>query len=258
MSERDSALRAVLVDTARRDARPHPLRTTVLAAVVAFVVGGLVAGGALSAAAAANPAPTPVTTSPGSGFSWALDGAKPVGPIIALRGSGVIRADLGAKPASATGMIVYIRCPGPGTFSVEAGGERQRETCGSHTDNVGFTSTRGRAPTDELARVSATSSDPYTIWVEWIALPPLPEPSVATQAAIADGVVTQQEYEDALSRLVACMTGAGYPIKVVKDTAQGSAFEGTGRVDAGMQPAEQRCAAAEFDPVNKIWTAEAH
>jgi hypothetical protein len=262
MTDRDAALRGLLVDAVHRDAAPRRRRTTVLVAVIAFAVGGGVVGGALSAGAAANPTPVPVTTSPGDAFVELLDGGQAAGPMVAFRGPGATRIDLGPEPRGATGMAVLIRCGDVfGRFDVRYGGKAvPTQFCGGGTRTMGFSTPRGETPADGLVRLDPESSFPYTIWAEWITVPPAPQPSAAQLAATADGVVTRQELDDAIGRYLACMTGAGFPQRLVSaDEADGDIeFEATAPsvgppLGSVRSLAQERCMTTELGDVDAIW-----
>jgi hypothetical protein len=251
-SNRDRALRDLLTERVRREApRRRIRRTTILTAVVAFVIGGGVVGGALSAAAASAPHPAPVTAGPGVDLDALLRGATPVGPMLAARGPGAARIDLGPRPAGATGMAVIIRCESNGRLTLEYGGERTPPDlfCGGASTEV-HTSTR--TPTDSTVILTPDGSLQYTLWAEWIDVPPLPGPSAAQQAETADGVITAQEHDDAVSRYIACLTGAGFDVTLVQSD-DGVETERHGAPRGGFAAAQARCMAAELGDVERLW-----
>jgi hypothetical protein len=246
-SERDTAIRALLVDTVDRPARRRR-RSMAIIATVAFLLGGGVTAGALSATAATRDAPTSGEGTAQDMFSMFLHGGRTVGPVLTHAGTGSSTIDLGPRPADATGIAVYLQCEGSGAFVQTLGGEaRLAQHCAIGT-GMGFSSEKN--PTGTVVSTKADSTLAYSLWAQWIHVPAPSAPSVAQDAATADGVITEAEYRAAIDRFSACMTGAGYPLTGVEylpDFTYGTATEAAenGTVD--------RCQDAELSQVMKLW-----
>jgi hypothetical protein len=248
-TQRDDAVRSLLVATANRPA-PRPWRTTAIIASITFLLGGGVAVGALSAAAATRVG-SPEVSVPQGMFSMFLRGGHTTGSIVSYPGSGSTSIDLGPRPADATGIADYIQCEGAGNFTQTAGGEvGLQQECAIGT-GIGFSSDNN--PTDSIVSLKADSGLKYTIWAQWIFVPGPSEASIAQKAALADGVVSDTEYRAAVDRFSACMLGAGYPLTDVQCTPDLSWSNASKASETGVV---DRCEDAELSQVLKIWQSQ--
>jgi hypothetical protein len=256
--ERDQAVRALLVDNARRpEARPR--RSTALIAAIAFLLGGGLAIGAVSAATAATRTPT-FTVPSENDFASMTTGGHTVGPLVSYTGTGGARLDLGPRPKDATGIAYLLQCGGgTGSLAITLGGISQGpgNTCKM---GEGFGSSTSRNPADSIVSIRTIGKFTYAVWAKWVAVPPTPAavaPSAAQDAAIADGRITADELHAAFDRFAACMSTAGFPVTIVSyqptptwtDSRDGENY-------AADYAATTRCAQAELDKVNAIWRAQ--
>jgi hypothetical protein len=248
-TERDDAIRALLVETVRRPAGRLWLKTALIA-TVAFLLGGGIVAGALSAAGATRGDPSSVIF-PQDVFSDFLHGGHTLGSIVTRSGSGSISFDLGPRPAQATGIADFIECGGSGNFRQTLGGEvgllQQCVTNGA----IGFSSEQN--PTDTIVSIKTKGNFVYKVWAQWIYVPAPSGPSAAQQAALVDGTISDTEYHAAVDRFAACMSGAGYPITNVQYSpvlswGNSSETNRTGVVD--------RCSDEELNQVAKLWQSE--
>jgi len=245
--ERDTQLRNLLASNVRRASRRPALRTVVLTALVAFVLGGGVVGGALSAAAAAL---APDRGVPAMIFEQFLDGGHTVGPILTYDGSDATALDLGARPSDATGIAVYVQCRGTGAFDQVTGGFPSSSTC---DPSAGFGRSTTSLPTDSIVSITPDAPFEYTVWAQWIAVPPPAAASEAQLAAIADGTVTDVERASAIERFTACVAASGFD--VVVDTS-GDTVSWSSTIEAQSSGAISRCVEAELEQLEPLWLEE--
>jgi hypothetical protein len=252
MSDRTTALRAELVDRARREGTPRRIRATVVTAVIAFAVGGGVVGGGLSAAAAVAPQQaSPSSTAAPDAFDYLMQGGHVSGPLRAFQGPGDTDFDLGPRPADATAIAVVVTCKGFGHFDLTFGGEAHKETC---TGGTTYGDTSQTAPIG--SRVQLVQGDDkftYSLWAEWISIPPPAAPSAAQLAEVADGVITDEEAQDAVNRYLACAYGAGYAEKLTSLSELSFEGVGPGQGTPAESNALSRCSEAELSQVSIIW-----
>jgi hypothetical protein len=245
-TERDEAIRSLLVQTANDQAR-RPWRRTALVAAIAFLLGGGVAFGALSATATTREQPLPENTAQDM-FSVFLHGGRTIGPVMTYEGSDASSIDLGQRPADATGIADYIECRGSGTFIQTVGGQTDFEQQCEPSSGIGFSTDQD--PTDTVVSTRLKGSFSYKIWAQWIYVPGPAAPSAAQEAALADGVITESEYRAAVDRFAACMLGAGYPIRDVELSPQLSWGNSS---EANRNGVVDRCGDSEMNKVVQMW-----
>jgi hypothetical protein len=256
---RDEVLRHLLVATA--DAAPTPTRPTwrlAVASVSAFALAGVLTGGTL-ATVGATPigtgqvdAPVQITTPP-----FLDDDVSILGAPIYATGRQPATFDLGVAPEGANGLAIAIYCLDVGEYHVELDGEFTfGTTC---TPEPGEPSTGGGGtvivfdgdPPRELF-VDLTSGD-YAVWAAWVYKPAPAEPSSTQQAALADGVVTREEYEAGFDRYVACMAALGFPVSQTGEDLEIIWYTIPG--NAGNSGPANRCYEAEYQLVDAEWQA---
>ncbi len=248
-TERDGAVRALLVETASRPPR-RQWRGTALVAAIAFLLGGGITAGALSATAATRESSLPPDTSQEM-ISMFLHGGHTIGPLVSHSGSGPARIDLGPRPADATGIAAFIDCGGSGNLVQTVGGDVGLEQeCASDS---GIGSSSEKDPIDSIVSVKPDRDFDYTVSAQWIFVPGPSGPSAAQQAAVADGIVTDAEYRAAVDRFAACMTGAGYPLSDIEYAPQLSYGMST---EAAKTGTVDRCQDSELNQVVELWQAQ--
>ena len=243
--DRLAAMRAGLVEQVSTRRRR---RVPVWAALAAFALAGAATGGAVSAAAITQPDSPSVATK--DMFLGLLRGGHTVGPLLSREASGPTQLDLGPRPDNATGIVTFIQCDGAGGFVQTLGGEVQlRQQCESNSD-LGFSTDND--PTDSTVSMDADAGLTYTIWAQWFMTPAPAQPSTAQQAAVADGVITEAEWHEAVDRFAACMSGAGYPLLQYAYDPLSYGMS----TDAERTGAVERCQESELNQVEKIWEAQ--
>lgn len=259
-SARDEALRAMLVHKA--DAEPVPSRTqmprrSLVATIAAFTVVGGLAGGAVSAVALSNDQPGTTVISVDTSVRQAVMGdAKPLGTPFTYSGSGDAVLQLGTPPEGATDFIYNLRCLAASTYvTILDGDEGTRTTTACDQDAASSPFGGGGsqlAVTDSDSHsLTINSSAAYSIWGTWAAEPTPATPSATQTLALADGVVTREEYVTAYERFSACMSEAGFPLAfadmdqtvIEYSTSQASEADG----------ASSRCYLREFEQVDIAW-----
>lgn len=245
--DRDTQLRAMLSDTVRRAPRRAPLRTVVVTALVAFLLGGGVVGGALSAAAGVFSEPTPYPDVSEMVFPDFLDGGHTVGELRTYTGSDAVSLDLGPRPAEATGIAVYLQCRGSGDFNQMTGGTASSNTC---NPSAGFGRSTTKMPTDSIVSVTPSQPFEFSLWAQWIAVPPAVDPSPEQLAAIADGEVTDEERAAAIERFRACLAATGFDVNV--DTS-GDTLGWSSTIEAQHSGLISRCVEAEVEQLEPMW-----
>ncbi len=183
-------------------------------------------------------------------FLGLLRGGHTVGPLVSREVSGPTQLDLGPRPDNATGIVSSIQCEGSGGFVQTLGGEAGlRQQCASNSI-MGFSTDQD--PTNSTVSVDADAGLKYTIWAQWFMTPAPAQPSAAQQAAVADGVITEAEWHEAVDRFAACMSGAGYPLLGYAYNPLSFSMS----TDAERTGAVERCEESELNQVEKMWEAQ--
>jgi hypothetical protein len=87
----------------------------------------------------------------------------------------------------------------------------------------------------------------FAVWIRSLEVPP----SIQAKHDVEDGLVTRSEYENAYSRYVACMAGAGYPVKPLWF---GAAVLGPNPSHEGLTSgASELCYNREFLEADRVW-----
>jgi hypothetical protein len=253
---RDEALRRLLVATV--DSGPAPARPrwrVAAASIGAFAVAGALTGGTL-ATVGASPAdsslfdvPIEISTPP-----ILEDDVRILGTPIYVTGREPTLVDLGLAPEGANGLAVAIYCLEVGSYRValdgrfELGMECTPES-GPSTGGGGGVVPFADGPPRELS--VDLDSGGYAVWAAWVDRPADAEPSAAQLEALADGVVSREEYLAGFDRYVACMAALGFEVFVGNREKEiiGYSIPGT----AGDSGAANRCYEAEFHLVDAEW-----
>ena len=249
--DRDTELRHLLVATAEASPylRPPPSRKMVIGAIAAFALAGALTGGAVSAVAVTSSAHSDQTDN----ARYSAEGVigthgRLLGTPVQYFGIGDAVLDLGTAPKGATAMVVSFDCIDRGSVIVTIDStEVQSGTCeGVVAQEMALVGTR-----KHTMRIDPTGTNRYAVFASWVKEPPLPEPSAAQQAVMADGKVTRTEYLAAFNRYAGCLTAAGYPLSPVPDNYVYYSYAITDK--AVSSGADARCYASEFQEVDPVW-----
>jgi len=257
---RDAALRRLLVSQASRRSARRPV-TRVLAATA----GSVAAVAALATVVVLVAQPSAFT-----GFaqqrnepyafgtpSFVHDDETILGEPLEFRSQESQTIDLGTPPRGATALGMALRCFAAGSYSVSAVDEWPaplncdddgRVISGAMGYYIRFPSTG-----ETRVRISASPGGEYAIWLAWVAVPPDPDPSAEQSAALADGVVTREEYVAGFDRYAACLLEAGYVIDANRTSEVIMAAVGDDAVSSGV---DRQCYVAEFRAIDMQWQAE--
>jgi len=252
---RGTALRDILV--ARFDA-PDPTRgrrrRTAVAAVAAFALAGAGTGGAVAAWATTNEH-LPDTGATGAAALLTNDlvemsigrDASPIGEPIVIAGDGTTTVSL-APPEGATGLAISIACMGYGEVTLIVDGSAGQalvcETGGATAIGSGWPT----VPTSD--RMTFESTGKFAAQYVWITSNES-RMSAATRDALADGVITADEYDAAFNRFASCMESAGYPLGAIDKSINHYDFSiSTTAVDLGIYG---RCYSTEFMEIDVWW-----
>jgi len=254
-SDRTTALRRELVATA--SAAPYlPRRRIrgVLTAIAAFGLAGALSGGAVSAMALASSSDQSIDVSVET-MAAQLVGthAELFGTPFILSGQNTTVIDVGRKPDGATALALALHCVEPGTFEVQIDG-RPEFTLGC--DEEATKSTNGGSlfeVSDSPGRheVTIASDARYVVWVSWADEADDPAQSPAQQQALADGVVTADEYSAGFDRFAACMAEMGSP--VIRIDRSGTVYDYSITEDAVSTGLDVQCYVAEFEQIDMDW-----
>jgi hypothetical protein len=256
-SDRTDALRRALVTTV--DAAPFqrrtPRRWTIVAAIAAFALAGAATGGAVAATRAGGGELTPEQlANAGAGMRQQAVGtrAELFGEEFLVEASGATTIDLGERPAGAEAIATSFACVDAGDYEVQLDGDFF----------MGFgcleTDTRPGGGSSTISLVAAgthslkiTGPGRFIVWAQWATEDPIPPSSTAQTLAMADGVITRDEYLAGFDRFVACMMGAGYHVDggnreavILSYATPGAAF------DHGT---DERCYQPEFGDIDMTW-----
>ena len=234
------------------DRRSSRARWTI--SVSAFATAGVLAGaltaGALVAPAAGASQLEAAMANVASTYTY--DGPL-LGEPIFVQGGGRRDVTMPAKPKGANAIIVSIQCLSAGPATVLAKGDQlvasQCENGAADTSDV-----YEFIPGEKLATTFAIDGlGSYAFWASWYAYPPAAPQSAAQKAAVADGVITRQEYVAGWQRLAACVAQAGFdmvpPSTDVVEYPVGVSSETQAVYDHDCWP-------REYKRVDEIWQQE--
>lgn len=246
-----------------RPRRIRPRKSTVIAVVTAFVVGGALTGGLTAAAAAGNDSgdssalETQMATAARYDISQSNHGTLVGEPHFELT-SGTTELALGTPPAGADAVEIVFQCLDPGTFTQKLTGAPVGTVgpCGVSTTESPSTT----IPNATGYRLTSRGAQKYTVasggsarfaaYVSWARFPKIADMSAQQEDEVADGTVTLAEYETAFQRLQACMAEAGYPEAVVP--LSGDRYD-YAVPEAGIVAFDTRCYPREFEKVDGLW-----
>ncbi|GAA1725542.1 hypothetical protein [Microcella frigidaquae] len=258
---RTDALRAELVAQAAESAPRAPAVTTgrvAVAAVLAFALAGATTGGAVAATGMLTPTST-VELSMEELRLISFPGAEMLGAPLVVTGSGETVVQLDDRPAEATGLALRVQCLDVGRYDIVIN-DVPESWVQCDTASEGVQSAGGFSQLFDLSfdlsgdgpqsvSVRGQGADRYVVWVSWAVLPEPVEASAAQRDALADGVVTREEYLAGLDRYVACMEASGWSVAVIDREADVVDY----RIEAISGDDDARCYAAEFMELDMGW-----
>ncbi len=254
---RSAVLRAELVAHVTESApRPRTVTTgrVAVAAVLAFALAGATTGGAVAATGMLTPAST-VQLSMEELRIISFPGAELLGTPLVVTGSGETVVELDARPDGATGLALRVQCLDPGRYDI-AIDDLPDGWIQCDTGNEGVFSPGGFSQLTDLTvedpqsvTVRGQGGDRYVIWVSWAVSAWAIEPSEAQAAALADGVVTREEYIAGLDRYIACMEASGWSVAVIDREAEVVEYS----IEAISGDDDARCYTAEFYELDMGW-----
>ncbi|MDQ1562295.1 MAG: hypothetical protein QOE85_1636 [Actinomycetota bacterium] len=248
--DRDAELRRMLVTTVSATPllRSHARPKVIVGAIAAFAVAGALTGGAV--ASASSQSQSNVITLLGAGAkSFAHDqNAKTVGLPYSRESNTTGTVEVGDPPKGANGLVMSFECLDPGKYVVRVDGRLDTSATCSTSVNIGAPTTsliqKGRTYT-----VESPDHGRYAIWISWVKREKF-TPSYNQQAAMADGVVTREEYIDAYNRFAGCLGAFGDDVGV---TPRGTILQ---YATSGNEADENRCYIREFQQVDSAWQGQ--
>jgi hypothetical protein len=250
---RDDVLRQLLVSRVDQTPRRDPSRRRPwLAVATAFAAGAVLAGGGVSAAAmVADRGDAP---SPAAAFGRSFVGShdRLVGEPFELTADQDAGLTVGGMPPGATALVLAVSCAGDGKVAIAVDGVTNGSiTCDE--DGSGTTSYARLADgidSHELEFEVVDGSSRFWVWAPWVEKQEDPDASDGQAAALADGVVTHEEYLAAFQRFADCMAEAGFDIHGEVDGRLMSYSVPDAAVLSGD---DHRCYGAEFLEVDVRW-----
>jgi len=218
-SDRALELRHALVTTV--DATPYqrrlPRRALAVAAVAGFVLAGAATGGAVASSFGDGNEPTEERVQLSGHLGQDLvvgTHADLFGEAVNLLGQGTTVIDLGEIPDGATALAFSIDCVDPGDYTTTIDDRLiGTEQCTAESiAQVGGGGLQFGVEGSGTHTLTISGPGRYIIWAQWSAEHPVPPSSAAQTEAMADGVITREEYVAGWDRYNACMVGAGYYI----------------------------------------------
>jgi hypothetical protein len=253
---RTRLLRRQLVATVDSGLSPAPSRwRTAAASVGAFAFAGALAGVTV-ATVGAQQADT-------SAYDVTLEVSRPgildddvviLGTPLTAGGRQDAVIDLGPAPESANGLVLQMYCLEPGFYRVELGDQPFTEvTCAADSERPELVSSGVETFDGPAPRTIGIDLDSggYLLWAAWVDQPADAEPSTAQQEALADGVVTREEYVAGFERYVACMADVGFVVSHGPLELEVLSYSIPGV--AGGSGAANRCYEAEFLLIDTEW-----
>lgn len=246
-----SQLVDLVVDTQARRRTAHPA-AIIVGAIAAFALAGATTGAAVAATGILSPPSSTavdVTQLLNDAFVGQIENDPP--PLV-VTATGKTEVTVGARPVGAESLSVAVSCLDPGRFEIGVNGVVDSWLeCDQGGGGAGEQryAVDGEGP--HTVSVVGTAGADYVIRVTWSPLPIAPPLSDAQSQAIADGVITREEYEEGLDRYVDCMAAAGWRVEVFDRDAPviEYRFEGAG-VDADFL-----CYEVEFYRIDSSWQA---
>ena len=258
MSERDAQLRQEIVDLVdRQRASARRGNRTLVASVTAFAIAGAITGGTVAAVASGDDdSKLDQVSARAMGLQLVGNHSPILGEPFEQIGHGDGELDLAAMPSGANAIAFALHCTSIGTYTfalngVELGGiscSDESDTKAGHGGMSTFVTPDATA--DNTITISVNGSGGYAVWAAWVTRPVL-HTSAEQAAALADGVVDEQEYLAGLNRYIECMAQAGFTIDVLDTGEPIVRYVIPG--NAVFDGAEDRCYVAEFRELDMEW-----
>lgn len=250
LGPRDAALRELLVSTADHAApRLSPRRSIVVAAVVSALLGAVIGGGASVAAIAATSSQSVRTVPDADAFRDIVhDDATVFGSPTLINAAGTTRIELGERPEGATQLALALQCENPVRFDIRVDDVSQGfYDCVSGTGGATYPTVGEGSHT---VTIETSSSRPYTLFSAWFTPAPV-SMSTAQDDALADEIVTEDEYRAGFARYEACLAEAGYALHAVDETSK--VIEFSIPAEAVSTGDDERCYSSEFARLDVLW-----
>jgi len=258
MTDRTSELRHALVATA--DAAPYqrrrPRASLVVSAIAAFALVGAATGGAVASTLGSSDGPSDEQiAASGLVLKNTIVGthAQLFGTEYLFAGRDTESFSIGTRPDGAATLAFGFDCLDVGDFTMLIDDDWQMgmgctDESAAQTGGGGSQLTvTGDGP--HTLTISGTGS--YIVWAQWSTENPVPPSSAAQNEAMADGVVTREEYVAGFDRFNACMVGAGYHVDGGNREATIISYAISGEsVDDGT---DRRCYEPEFMLIDTEW-----
>jgi hypothetical protein len=256
-SDRTTQLRHALVVTAeaasftpRRRVGPR-----VVAAIAAFALAGGLTGGAVAIAAAQGAIDQQEVADSGmiSRHNTLDTHAVLIGSDYVVAGSGTTTINVGVMPDGATGLGVAVDCVDEGTYDLSIDGAWVwGGSCDGAQEALGSTGSIEKVGGDGTHVFSVSGTGAYILWAGWAKEDPAPGPSAELQSAMADGVVTKEEYVAGFYRYASCVEDHGWQISYVDDGSTFIGYSLVGDIDAVSEYTQ--CYLPLFGDIDNAWT----
>jgi hypothetical protein len=250
-TDRDGALRDILVAKAAAEGRPRPHRPRSWAlGIGAFAIAGALAGAAITTTAIASADQANKVFRLGVSAEQQVKGLGGlVGAPVVQDATGTAHLALGRPPAGATRVVVAFECFDDRSVVASVGGDSETTGCTINAPRVLELSAPIGPPQTVALKTAAGSR--ILAWGSWMRDRPVPSPSAQQKVDLSDGHVTHQEYLAAYSRYAGCMAEAGYPMAPVYGAPPFVFYAvPSAAVDTG---ADSTCYAREFGKVDTAW-----
>lgn len=249
-TDRDGALRSLLVEKAATEGRPprRPRRWAV--AIGAFALAGTLAGaGIVTSAVGSADQSARVFRLGAAADQQTRSLGTLVGSPVVVDGTGAVHLPLGTTPSGATRVVVAFECFAPGSVVASAASDTVTSGCSADNPQVVELSVAPVRP--QTVTVTAAAGSRILGWASWMRDRPVPAPSAQQRADLSDGIVTHREYLAAYSRYTGCMAEAGYPMSPITGAPPFVFYAvPSAAVDDGS---EATCYAREFRMVDEAW-----
>jgi hypothetical protein len=259
---RSDAIERLLSATVEATTIRRPIRRTAAigigSAVVAFALAGALTGAAVASTIAPHAGQQLIdNANQAAGVGYVVEqNSKLIGQPFTTSGTGKMTIDLGTRPAGANAIVEASTCSDPGTFNEHVDTNKAQTICDPSDTGVGNVGTGSYPVTtggNHTYSVTTTPGAHYSVWLSWINYPTL-SPSAAEKSAIADGVVTRDEYVAAFNQYLGCMAGAGHPVTGYDESS--AIIQYSPSTDAVNSGADNRCYQTQFRAVNELWQTE--
>lgn len=256
-SDRSAQLRHALVVTA--DAAPlapsRPIAPRIFAAIAAFALAGGLTGGVVAIAAAQGEIDQQeIADSAMISRHNTLDThAVLIGSDYVVAGSGTTSINVGTMPRGATGLGVAVDCVDEGYVDVSIDGIWVWSgSCQSDQASLGGNGSIEKVLGDGPHVFTVTGTGSYILWAGWAQEDSAPAKSAQLLSAMADGVVTKDEYVDAFYLYAACVEEHGWQISYVDSGSTFIGYSLGGDIDAVAENIQ--CYIPLFGDIDSAWT----